>query len=134
MTNENKATHGLFLLIVGLVSWIIPGGGYFLIEQKKRGLVVTVTIVFTFALGLYIASIGAVDPVGHGLWYIAQMMASPLVALIGHMTAAGAYPVYGRPCELGQIYTSIAGLLNVLCIVNAVYSAYLFKLSYNGVR
>ena len=39
--------------------------------------------------------------------------------------AAGTYPVYGRPAEIGQIYTSIAGLLNLLCIVNAVYMAHL---------
>ena len=39
----------------------------------------------------------------------------------------GGFPVYGRPIEMGQIYTSTAGLLNLLCIVNAVYMAYIRK-------
>jgi len=35
-----------------------------------------------------------------------------------------AYLVFGRAGEIGQIYTSVAGLLNLLCIVNAIYVAH----------
>ncbi|GAJ06665.1 unnamed protein product [marine sediment metagenome] len=48
-----------------------------------------------------------------------------MVAFLGRLTAGAAYPVYGWPYEIGQIYTTTAGLLNLLCIVNAVYLAYL---------
>ena len=50
-----------------------------------------------------------------------------LVAALGHVTAAAPekYRVFGRPNEIRQMYTSIASLLNLLCIVNAVYLAYL---------
>jgi hypothetical protein len=57
-----------------------------------------------------------------------QMLASPTVALLAKLnpTVGGlpAYPSYGKPFEIGQIYTTIAGLLNLLCIINAVYMAY----------
>jgi hypothetical protein len=36
-----------------------------------------------------------------------------------------AYPVHGWPNEIGQIYTMTSGLLNLLCIVNAIYLAHL---------
>ncbi len=125
ITRISKENHTLLLMIVGLASWLVPGAGYFLLNQKKRAVIIFATIVLTFALGLYVGSIGVVDPVGAKLWYVLQIMASPLVAAVGYTSAGGGFPVYGRPGEIGQIYTSIAGLLNLLCIVNAVYSAHL---------
>ena len=123
-TRENKL---LFLLIVALAGWVVPGGGYYILNEKKRAIVIFAAICVTFFLGLYIGSIGVVDPVISRPWYFAQIMNSPLVAILGHHTAGGGYPVYGRPNEIGQLYTGIAGLLNLLCIVNEVYSAHLRK-------
>jgi hypothetical protein len=116
-----------FLFVVGLAGWIVPGGGYFLLKENMRALIIFVTITATFFLGLYIGSIGVIDPIGARLWYVVQMMNSPLVAIIGHLTAGGGYPAYARPNEIGQIFTSTTGLLNLLCIVNSVYLAYLRK-------
>ena len=123
----SKENHTVLLLIVGLLGWLIPGAGYFVLNEKKRSIIIFTTIFLTFCTGLYIGSIGIIDPVGATPWYVysTQIMNSPVVALLGRLTAAGGYPVYGRPCEIGQVYTSIAGLLNLLCIVNAVYLAHL---------
>ena len=124
---RSKDNHALLLLIVGLMGWLIPGAGYFVLNEKKRSIIIFATIIVTFCTGLYIGSIGVIDPVGATPWYVygAQIMNSPMVAVLGHLTAAGGFPVYGRPNEIGQVYTSIAGLLNLLCIVNAVYLAHL---------
>ncbi len=119
-SNENRL---IFILLVGLLGWLVPGGGYFLVNEKRRAVIILLTITLTFALGVYVGSIGVVDPVEAKLWYVAQIMTTPAVAIIGHTTAGGGYPVYGRPAEIGQIYTSIAGLLNLLCIVNSLYWA-----------
>ncbi len=115
--------HTFHLLIVALAAWIVPGGGHLLLNERKRAVVIFAAITLTFLAGLYIGSVGVVDPVEANLWYIAQVLNSPLVAAIGYITRAGGYPVYGKPNEIGQIYTSIAGLLNLLCIINAVYIA-----------
>ena len=98
-----------------------------MLKETRRALIIFVAVTATFAAGLYIGSIGVVDPIGYKLWYMVQMMSSPLVAIIGYHTQGGGFPVYGRPNEMGQIYTSTAGLLNLLCIVNAVYMAYIRK-------
>jgi len=116
-----------FVIYVGLAGWLVPGGGYLLLRETWRSLIIFVTIALTFCVGIYIGSIGVIDPIGARLWYLVQMMNSPLVAIIGHFTAGGGFPVYGRPNEIGQIYTSTTGLLNFLCIVNSVYMAYLRK-------
>ena len=118
-----------FLFFVGLAGWLVPGGGYFLLKETKRSLIIFITIVLTFGLGIYIGSIGVIDPIGAKLWYIVQMANSPLVAIIGYHTKGGGFPAFGRPNEMGQIYTSIAGLLNLLSIVNSVYLANIRRIS-----
>ena len=132
MTPRSKENHVLFLLIVGLLAWLVPGAGHLLLKEKKRAIIIFATIVLTFFTGLYVGSIGVINPVGATPWYVAQIMNSPMVAVLGHLTTTRHYFVYGRPNEIGQIYTSIAGLLNLLCIVNAVYLAHLRRAETDG--
>jgi uncharacterized membrane protein YiaA len=132
MAKSSKEGHIVFLLTVGLMGWFVPGAGHLMINEKKHAIIIFVTIALTFVIGLYIGSIGVVNPVGAKPWYVAQIMNSPVVAAIGQMTRKGNYPVYGRPNEIGQIYTSIAGLLNLLCVVNAVYWAHLRRTGATG--
>ena len=125
MGKRSKEGDIAFLATVGVVGWLVPGGGYFMLNEQRRGLIIFATIFLTFFAGLYAGSIGVVDPVGSKLWYMAQLMATPAVYFLGEHTQSGAYTVYGRPADIGQIYTSVAGLLNLLVIVNSVYSAHL---------
>jgi len=125
MAQRLKDRQIMFMLSVGLLAWLMPGGGHLLLNKKKHALVILITIVLTFLIGIYIGSIGVINPIEAKPWYVAQILNSPAVAILGHLSSTGAYPVYARPNEIGQIYTSIAGLLNLLCIVNAVYLAHL---------
>ena len=125
MTSHSKNNHIMYLIIVGLLGWIIPGGGHFAINKKTHAIIIFLTIAVTFTIGLYIGSVAVIDPVHSKPWYAAQLMNSPAVAALGRISTTGEYFVYGRPGEIGQIYTSITGLLNLLCIVNAVYWAHL---------
>ena len=121
MPSNSKDSHIVLLLTVGLAGWLIPGAGHFLIKERARAIIIFVAIVLTFGIGLYIGSVAVVNPVTGKLAYVAQIMNSPAVAAIGRITRQNQYAVFGKPNEIGQIYTSIAGLLNLLCIVNAVY-------------
>ncbi len=132
MAPRSREGHILFLLIVGLLGWLVPGGGHVMLGKRKHAAVIFVTIALTLCIGLYIGSIGVINPVGAKPWYVAQVMNTPAVAALGQMTRGGGYHVYGRPSEIGQIYTSIAGLLNLLCIVNAVYLAHLRRIESVG--
>ena len=124
---QTYSANPITLLYVAALSWLVPGAGYYLLGEKKRAAIVCVTIIVTFVIGIWAGSIGAVDPIGGKWWFYAQSLASPAVILLGNFTKTGIYPVYGRPAEIGQIYTSIAGLLNLLCIVNCFYIAYVGK-------
>ncbi|TKJ39606.1 MAG: hypothetical protein CEE38_02480 [Planctomycetes bacterium B3_Pla] len=132
MAQRSKEAHFLFLMIVGLLAWLVPGAGHLVLGKKRHAAVIFVTVVLTLCTGLYIGSVGVVNPVGAKPWYVAQVMNTPAVAALGQITRSGEYPVHGRPSEIGQIYTSIAGLLNLLCIVNAVYLAHLRRIESVG--
>ena len=126
MTTKNKVDHGLLLIVVGLAAWAVPGGGHFIIKERKRGIIIFVTVTLTFLAGIYVGSIAVID--GAKPWYAAQIMTSPVVGLIGNVTETSVteagkpkYVSYGRGHDVGQIYTSVAGMLNLLCIISAVY-------------
>ena len=125
MATRSKEGHYLMLLIVGLAGWLIPGGGHLVLKKYRHAIIIFVTLAATFGIGLYIGSVGVINPIGAKPWYVAQIMNTPAVAALGQMNKNSDYMVYGRPNEIGQIYTSIGGLLNLLCIVNAVYLAHL---------
>ena len=134
MAKRSDMDHGLLLLIVAILAWIVPGGGHFFIKEKKRAAIIFVAITATFVIGLFVGSIAIVDRVGAWPWYIGQMLATPGVALIAQAaeqaTQIGAdgeaikLVSYGKPHDIGQIYTAIAGALNLLAILSAVYMAH----------
>ncbi|AQQ10420.1 hypothetical protein L21SP3_02252 [Sedimentisphaera cyanobacteriorum] len=117
--NSTLADRIMFAASVALVGWVVPGGGYFLVRQKKKAAAIFISLTLLFAAGLYIGSIGVIDRVNSIWWYYPQMIFSPVVAFIGNITASGEYPVYGKPAEIGQLYTGLAGLLNLICIFKA---------------
>jgi hypothetical protein len=112
-----------FLFLVGIGAWWIPGTGHWIIGRPKKAAIIFFSILFAFVFGIWLGSIAVIDAATP--WYWAQMLNSPLVAYLAHLSG-GVYNLesYGKPREIGEIYTGIAGMLNLLCVVNAVYLAH----------
>ncbi len=112
-----------YLCLVGVAGWWIPGAGHWIIGQPKRAAIIFFSIVFSFVLGIWLGSIAVID--AGTPWYWAQMLSSPAVAYLAHLSGS-VYNLesYGKPREIGEIYTGMAGMLNLLCIVNAVFLAH----------
>ena len=125
MSRQSNKTDFNLLFITALLGWVVPGAGHMLIAETKRAAIVFVTIVITFGLGIYVGSIGVID--SSQPWFAAQILNSPSVIFLANLTKTGNYPAHARPNEIGLIYTSITGMLNLLCVVNAVYLAHLNK-------
>ena len=121
---NNPIDHSMFLVLVGLLSWVVPGAGHFAIKETKRAVIIFVTITGLFLTGLFVGSIGIIDPVSAWAWYLAQVMVSPVVFILDGVVRNGGYEVFGRAQDIGQIYTAVAGLLNLLCVLSAVYMAH----------
>lgn len=106
-------------ITAAILGWAIPGGGYAVIKDYKRAAIIFVVLTSMFAAGLYVGSFAAIDTVHAKAWYYAQIFFSPIVEVIARHTASNEMVVYGRPADIGQLYTSLAGMLNLVCILKA---------------
>jgi len=128
--------------LVALAGWALPGFGYWLIGQKTRAYTVGVTILLLFTLGILISGIRVVqapDMTSQGNiaqkiltrpWFIGQVLIGPIgivSAIISDQLATS--PTYriieakARLAEIGTLYTAVAGMLNLLTIIDSSYRA-----------
>jgi len=128
--------------LVALASWLLPGAGYWLIGQRVRAVTVGVTILATFTLGILISGIRVVqapDLSGPGNpaqqilarpWFIGQVLIGPVGIGAAYVSSElAASPTYraieakARLAEIGTLYTAVAGMLNLLTLIDASYRA-----------
>ena len=117
--------------MAGLLAWILPGAGHFYLGHWKRGLIFLVAIGATFWSGVAIGAVRyTVDPHQRTAWFMAQLCTGThgLAACFwgesarSNTPAPAASPSY-RSSDTGVVYSGVAGLLNLLVIVNALVLA-----------
>jgi len=108
--------------IAAVLAWLVPGAGHWYLGQRARGLTFFVAITFAFWTGLAIGGArSTVDPQGNTLWFLAEAacggytVAALLIGKIG-----GALPSYSKTLDLATIYAGVAGLLNLLVVLDAL--------------
>jgi hypothetical protein len=139
--------------LVALAAWAVPGLGYGLIGDWARGLTVGITVILMFVGGLLIGGVRALEPpldakgeypsfdpgrlkseVREKPWYVAQVLTGPLGIGSSYVSAwAGRPPTAdGRPPgdlsharvnEIGVLYTAVAGMLNLLAMIDSAHRA-----------
>jgi hypothetical protein len=112
-------------VVAPIVGWLIPGGGHLLLRRYGRGLLLLVSVVAMFLIGLGMQGriykpnggdildiLGFVGDVGSGLLYfIARAMD------LGNVMAANAAADYGKT------FLIVAGLLNFIAVADAHHIA-----------
>ncbi len=120
--------------IAGFLAWLVPGLGHIFLGYRARGLIFLVTITATFWTGVAIGGVrGTVDPRERSLWFVAQLCTGAnTLAAYGFNRAitpapdpvdpsqARFVPPHWMAAEVGVHYTGVAGLLNMLVILNAL--------------
>lgn len=139
--------------VVALAGWCVPGLGYWLIGQRARALFSGLSILAIFVIGLLIAGVRCIDVPGFDEsgslkrvgrssntliasapfraivdrpWYIPQILTGPAAigASIWSVQIADTYPkATARLWDIGTLYTSVAGMLNLLVIIDAAHRA-----------
>jgi hypothetical protein len=128
MRNKPKNENTIYL--VGLLAWLIPGAGHWLLGEKNRGAVIFVAICTTFLFGIMLGTIDVIDPQEAKAWFCAQVLCG-LPTIITTILAKILTPnfalekIFGRSRDIGQVYIGVAGLLNLLCILDALYRTHL---------
>jgi hypothetical protein len=192
--------------VVALLSWLLPGAGYWAIGAKKRGLTIGITILLLFLAGLLIGGIRVIDPpgyndlgdrsfveirrrekgvdvnrnpvweygqfkvrdnafdpdprdwqpvpntrqwslksnplatIGEKPWYVGQILIGPINIICTKLSLGAAAPersdeqtpryetsqvarTHARVAVNGTLYTAVAGMLNLLAIIDATHRA-----------
>lgn len=135
--SSSPAEQTLRIPLAALLAWLIPGLGHIYLGHRRRGLIFLVAITLTFWGGILIGGVrGTVDPTYRKLWFMAQLCtgSNTLLALGWHhaaqpeaqtVTDATVPPYSGHWLggEVGVHYTGVAGLLNLLVILDAILRA-----------
>ena len=126
--------------LVALAGWIVPGAGYWLLGQRTRAITVGVTILLVFVFGILISGIRVVQAPdmngGGGVmqrvltrpWFIGQVLIGPvgigsayISDQLAHSEKYANIEAKARLAEIGTLYTAVAGMLNLLTIIDAAH-------------
>ncbi len=98
---------------------MIPGAGHLLIGQRGRGIFLFVALIPTFVVGLAIGGFRNVSLERQPISFAAQVGIGSTCA-IGWVLSRRlpAPPVPPKHLSLGTLYTAVAALLNLLCVLD----------------
>ncbi len=143
----NPRRKGLFLAVetrqyeagwnpsAALFAWLLPGLGHVLRGERHRGFVLAVTIGGLWLTGLLIGGVGVVDRKAHPFWFMGQCLVAPSIAVEQASLRVQAaqrvreingepdlfVPSLGRVHEQGVLFVALAGLLNLLAVIDVLY-------------
>ena len=142
-TEAGKPGDSTFNPLAAVCAWLIPGLGHGIIGEKTRGVMIFFGIAFLWLCGLFIGGVDAVDRTSDRLWFIAQAGSGPIAfavnelndgliksGKVGELIAApamrGKEPGristsmgIARANEYGILFTALAGLMNMIAILDA---------------
>jgi hypothetical protein len=113
--------------LAGLLAWILPGLGHIYLGLRRQGMIHLVVIGATFWGGVALGGVqNTVKPKERTAWFMAQLSTGVFAgAALGWSRALeGSTPAYTRTTEdVAIVYTGVAGLLNLLVILDALVRA-----------
>ena len=113
----------------GALSWLLPGAGHIFLGDRKRGAILFIVITATFWTGVAIGGVqSTVQPQKHKLWFMGQVCCGAHTLITYFWGRAGNQsgpdPSTSHISEdVAVVYTGIAGMLNILIILDCLASA-----------
>ena len=133
MAAATDSDHSRLMPLEAVATWLLPGLGHILIGQRCRGFILMFAISGLWLAGLLIGGVSCIDHREHTAWFAGQsLVAATLPVDLWHQSLSGrtvpipdANPPYqpslGRSNEQGILYTALAGLLNLLAMIDVGY-------------
>ncbi|MFH0946317.1 MAG: DUF6677 family protein [Planctomycetota bacterium] len=106
-------------ILMGLaLTWLVPGLGHYLYGRRSKAVFYFVLITFAFVMGMWLGEWRDVNVQKFSLYLIAQMWngGSTLVALLLTRDLLITHDI--AHLDVGLLYTAVAGLLNVVILVD----------------
>ena len=106
-------------LLIVLAAWLAPGLGHLLLHRRAKAAWFGGLILGTFGLGLLLGEGASVSSARYP-WHMCGQIGAGLVALLAD-GLLGSAPQTGTidRLELGLVFTTVAGILNLVAVVDA---------------
>lgn len=131
MSAPVKTSHPVVLLLAG---WLVPGSAHWLLGKPGKAILFLSLIVGTFVAGMALSGFDNVYYAPHR-WTMLTQFPAGAVAYVGTRLhdntadpAAGERPRF----KVGTLYTSVAGLLNVLVVMDAIHVGWMRRRGAKG--
>lgn len=126
----SKPDPTLRTIQAGLLGWLIPGAGHWLLGLRGFAWVYFIAISGSYLVGMLIGGVKtSVDPQGNVWLFLAELgigayttifyliaRALPTVAAYQESEYVSYFPAQ----DIAQIYLSVAGLMNVIALLDAI--------------
>ncbi|MDG2054170.1 MAG: hypothetical protein P8J86_05625 [Phycisphaerales bacterium] len=128
---QSNRIPGTWHPAAAVLAWLWPGAGHMARGEQQRGWLIMAGVVFLVATGLFVGGLGVVDSESQRLWFLAQILATPALfgvnfAQVAIMQSWPAEELHmqlgiGRVHELGILFVAMAGLMNLVAILDVLY-------------
>ncbi|MEO1128716.1 MAG: DUF6677 family protein [Planctomycetota bacterium] len=106
----------------GLWAYLIPGLGYVRLRDPRRGALVAIGVFGLLIGGLLIGGIDVIDRKDDFWWFIPQSFVGPIAFLLDHLhrnvLSSSVERSIGRVNEVGTLFVVMAGMLNLIAILD----------------
>ncbi len=132
MIKASELNPAIRVPLAGFLAWLVPGLGHLFLGERVRGVTILITITLIFWAGIAIGGVReTVDPKARVTWFLGQVCTgSHALAAYGWGQAYRDLPdedyiyrAHWLSSETGVVYTGVAGLLNLLVILDALVRA-----------
>ena len=112
-------------VVAPALTWLLPGAGHLMLKRWVRGLLIMVSVLAMFFFGLAMA--GKIYQPNTGdlldiLGFIGDLGAGGLY-ILGRMLDWGGSSICAAVGDYGTKFIVVAGLLNIMCMVDAYHIA-----------
>lgn len=120
---QHPATKASFVRVVTgcVLAWAVPGLGHVFLGRVGRGVLFAVVILALFAGGLALEGKVYKPEAGEPLTYLAAVGAAGVGVpfAVAHFAGVAEGNIQGRNFDYGNTFTLVAGLLNLLVVLDA---------------
>jgi hypothetical protein len=142
-----KTTSGAYRAasapVAAILAWLLPGLGHWWIGERARGAIFFVVVCVTFWGGVAVGGVRTtVAPTDNGAWIAAQLCMGPQTFLALYWNHRLETDASEGPKDLNKaawpassiavVYSGVAGLLNLLVIIDALARAERARLALAG--
>jgi len=109
--------------IAAMLAWLVPGAGHWWLGRRGKGAIAGAALVLTFVLGVVLAE-GTVVQRPRDQYFWSGEILLGLPAIVASLADAGRRVQHEMPlAELGLLCATVAGLMNVLLMLDAYATA-----------